>query len=169
MPTYKNMSQALEYIQKAINKSLQNEVKDAVAKTMDEKIDEVVYSSYSPTMYDRRGELGNIDNIVGEVVSNGVLEVKNIAQPSPSVLGGQYDQAVRYGVYGEDMSLTDWVVNGKVPNIFNGNDYPWMHERDFIEATREELKKSAIIESALAKGLRKYNLTLTNVSGITIK
>lgn len=154
MPKFKDLPFMFAYIKKSINNALENNVAPLVEKTMDEKIDSEVYDVYTPKGYKRRYELGNTNNISSELVKDGVLFTKNTANPSPSVIGTPYSAS-------GSTIFPEWVNDGEVPNIFNSNDYPWMHPRDFIAATIEELESTGAVATAMAKGLQ--------ASGISVK
>ena len=147
MPKVKDTAAALAHIESQIVNVLMNEVKNLVVEEMDRQIDLTVYSSYDPVMYKRRmenGGLGDQKNIVGTLVDNNTLRVKNETPSSPSVVDGSAQ------------NLDAIVVHG-APNIFNNRDYPWMHERDFVQATKEALADGSLAQ-AVAAGLRRRGL-----------
>lgn len=146
MPTFKDLASLMKYLNASINDALQNEVAPVVEAKMKEKIKTEVYDAYTPREYQRRYELGSEGNISSELISDGVLLTKNTADPSPSVIGTPYGSS-------GSTTFPQWVNDGFVPNIFNDRDYPWMHPRDFIGATVDELKSSGEVATALAKGL----------------
>lgn len=154
MPKFKDLKSLYTYINKSINKSLVNDVAPVVEKALDEAIDSTVYNSYTPSDYDRRFELGNPKNITSELIQDGVLITKDIAQPNDSVLGYTY-------VPETDTIFAGWINEGQVPNIFNGrDDYPWMHERDFIGNAINNLKESGDVDEALKRGLEKQGIAV---------
>ena len=155
MPKFNDLASLYAYVNKSINKALETKVAPVVEQKIADKVQTEVYDSYSPVFYERRHELGNPSNIVSELISDGLLETKDVASPSESVL---------HTPYGPSNSTTfpGWVNNGNVPNIFNDRtDYPWMYPRDFIGAAVNELKSTGEVKSALAAGLSADGISVT--------
>lgn len=151
MPVCKNIAELQAYLQKKIDEALMDDVAVGVKEKMQENIDENVYRRYTPTTYVRRNELGSLENIKAELESRGVLSVKNIAAPSPSVL------KVPYKNYG-GTSFARWVNDGLVPNIFNDKHYVWEDPAYFMEDTQQDLKKNKTIKNKMIIGLTKRGL-----------
>lgn len=152
---FNNLGAMFAHINKAINTALETKVATVVEETMSKNIQSTVYDSYSPVVYERRYELGSRDNIKSEIIEDGILETKNISTPSRSVYGTAYAPQ-------NSTTFSGWVNDGQVPNIFNNRtDYPWMHSRDFIGETVEELKSSGLIRKAMAEGLASTGITVT--------
>lgn len=153
-----NISSLSEYcklVQEKIDETLKNEVFNVVKQKMIEVIDDKVYDSYTPEKYKRRGRnygLLDEDNIVYDH-TKGKIDVKNIARPNYSVFGTE--------IQGDsDTLLAQWIEHGQVPNVFNHNDYVWMHARPFMKTTQEMLQRSSILKTAMRKGLSKRGLKI---------
>lgn len=151
MPAFKNLDSLFEYIQKKVDTTLKNEVYKTVKKEMLANIEEEIYQSYTPLVYDRRyksGGLGDPKNIVCEV-SNGVLSVFNIAESSESWIDGTTsDDFIR------------WIEHGRVPMLWKGSPYPFMMPRPFLKTTKEMLEDNKKHIQALKSGLEKRGLKI---------
>jgi len=150
MATYNNLGSLFAAIKGAAREALQNEVYEKVKSVEENHISSDVYGAYSPTMYERRGAGGGLladENIIGEMVSDDTLSVRNTASPSPSVLGTAYSPS-------SDTTFAGWIENGEVNNIFNGTDAPWTEPRPFTQNTVEELQQTKEHVQALKAGLR---------------
>lgn len=134
-------------IKKAVNTELNrrddNSVFGAVKEAELDRIDDDVYASYSPTIYDRRYNhgLANPNNIVGEN-SDSALIIRNITKPNRSLLG----QAT-------SRTLAEIVEYGLAPNIFNDLYYVWMDPRPFTKNTISDLSASGAHIDAMRIGL----------------
>lgn len=149
MPQFNSVAELEAYIKAAINDTLQNEVADTATEAMIHNINEVVYD-YTPAMYKRRGSggLGSPESINTTLIGDGVLEVEDVAESSPSVVDGSVSN-----------QLASWIINGDVPNIFNGNDgYPWMYPRDFVAATAEDSYFHRMLKDAVVHGMSRNGL-----------
>jgi hypothetical protein len=132
----------------AVNDTLLYDVAPVAEKIFLEETNSNVNGRYTPVQYNRTGEIVNPSNIVSELDSNGVLSIRNIAQPSESVLGTSYNPP-------NDTTFSLWLNDGLVPNIFNSYDYPWMHPANFVESSIERMETSGEISDAFAKGMAK--------------
>ncbi|MEG0020507.1 MAG: hypothetical protein RR728_08170, partial [Oscillospiraceae bacterium] len=66
----------LSQLQFDINNALIGDVADGAKETMQNVIDDVVYKSYNPTVYSRRGDNGGLSdkrNMIVSAVPNGIL------------------------------------------------------------------------------------------------
>lgn len=142
-------------VQKSINKSLKNEVMDAVREVELKHIERDVLSVYTPSIYERRGFWGikDVRNIIG-TVKNGRLTVENVTPFNED-----------YGTRNRGTGLGYMINEGG--NSEHDYDYgfrtieaPYSQPRPFIDNTIEELDKTEIIEDALAKGMSKDGIDL---------
>lgn len=150
MPTMKNMKDLEKYLQVKINKSLQTEVFEEVRDVEQKNIDQTVYDSYTPKVYERRDILDGLiadKNIEGTLVQNGVLEVKNIAKPSPPLFKDVHHT-----------EFPEWIEHGYVKNFWNDNDEVWEHPRPFTSNTKEDLESNKQHVKAMKDGLKKQGL-----------
>ena len=120
MATYSSWSALNKALQKKINETMQDEVFEEVRDVYQKNIQSDIYDAYSPTQYTRRMSLLDDSNIVGEV-DNGVLEVKNIANPNESIAQPQ----TLYNPTNETQFIS-WIehgeaYNGKAKYLFKGD------------------------------------------------
>lgn len=144
MATYNNFADMLTAMQSAIQEILQNEVADVVIEEIKKQEKALVYDSYNPSHYWRRKSLGK----AFEVEPDGVDAVRiwDAARPNWSV---------RNTIIREpDGILAQWINDGKVPNIFDDNDYPWMHKRPLYDEAAKRLRKTSEIKKAAEAGLK---------------
>jgi len=150
--SFKNLKELESYIQQQLNETLKDEVFEEVRDTIQKHIDSDVYDVYSPTVYNRRETSGGLiadENIVGETISDGMIEIKDIASPSKSIKGTTYDNS-------NPTMFSRWINDGLVPNIFNNKDgYPWTEPRPFMDNAREDLSNNNQHFEALKRGLKK--------------
>lgn len=155
IPTFDTIEQALSYIEKSINKTLQKEVANQVKETMQDQIHETVYSVYNPQVYNRRGMengLLDINNIQSTPIENGI-EVKNVAPLN-----------TEYGIASQDLfgeTLDEIIVYGGDYYEFQGTGRgAYLQPRDFYTATIEELERSGLVISTLIDGLKKTGIEI---------
>lgn len=159
MPTMKNMKDLEKYLQAKINKSLQTEVFEEVRDVEQKNIDQTVYDSYTPKVYERREILDGLiadKNIEGALVRDGVLKVKNVASPSPSLIGDN-----------PQTPFPTWVEYGKSPmvhGIDKDNFYIDKSERfparPFTRNTIDDLERNKQHVKAMKNGLKKQGLDI---------
>lgn len=126
-------------IEDALDGILETNVTAAVRETELKKIEENVYSVYSPNVYERResrGGLGDGDNIKGSA-SKGTLTVVNTTPPNPNARDGATT----------DKNLIEVIETG------HGYDYDNPGPRPFIEPTIKALIDSKACQKALVEGL----------------
>lgn len=152
---FTDINALLADVQKSINKSLKNEVMDAVREVELSHIERDVLSVYTPSIYERRGSGGIEDmrNIIG-TVKDGRLTVENVTPFNED-----------YGTRNRGTGLGYMINEGG--NSEHDYDYgfrtieaPYSQPRQFIDNTIEELDKTEIIEDALAKGMKKDGINL---------
>lgn len=142
-------------VQKSINKSLANEVMDAVRDVELSHIERDVLSVYSPSIYERRGS-GGIDderNIIG-TVKDGRLTVDNVTPFNDDYGTRNKGTGLAYMINEGGNSEHDYDYG------FRGAEAPYSQPRPFIDNTIEELEKTEVIEDALAKGMKKDGIDL---------
>ena len=159
-----NIKDALAYANKQlkpkIDSALSREVYQVVVDVEAFSINENVYDTYRPIMYERRGDMGGLadkGNIVmkGGKATNGMLRVVNITDPNP---GGALNR--------------DRVTVGKsLPELIEyGNNNRWgykydfqskgayMKPRPFTEATIRHLRYVGSHVLALQNGLKRQGV-----------
>ena len=139
MPEIRNIKALEAYLQKYINDALQDEVTADVKAYMSDVVQVVVYDAYKPREYIRRennGGLSDQDNITGEIVSDGRLEISN---DTPFNGDNPYKD-----------TLTEVIVTGEGYNYDSG-----IGARDFIQDTKDVLASTKAHVDALKNGMKK--------------
>jgi len=143
--TVSSWSQLQKVIQEKIDSSLKNEVAEHAKDEIQSSLSEVVYSSYEPKVYERRGYsgggLGDQDTMNSKLVKSGELEVVPNALPKT---GGGLDN---------DYSLAYNIVHG-----YGSKNQPWNKPRDFVENARENLRNDGSLREVMVDALRKRGL-----------
>lgn len=146
--TYDNIDTLLKDLKSDIEDTLADEVLDEVRDIELFHIEQDVFRSYSPKIYERRNNDGLDDpsNIIGKV-HDMQLEVDNITEFNDD-----------YGTYNHGRGLADLINDGEGRSGFF-YDYPGRFERarPFIDNTIEEIEHTDSGEKALTQGLRKRN------------
>ena len=148
-----SLSQYCDMVQHGIDETLKDEVFQFAQSVISKAIDDKVYSNYTPTHYERRGEnggLGDDRNIVYDYTT-GKIDIMVIAEPNRSV----FNTPIRGG---NDTLLASWIEFGKVKNVFNNEDYEWIHPRPFMKTAMDILRSNSRIARILKKGMRKRGL-----------
>lgn len=145
---YDDVIALLNDLKSDIEDTLADEVLDEVRDIELFHIEQDVFRSYSPKIYERR-RVGGIDdpsNIIGEI-RDMELEVDNIAEFNDD-----------YFTYNHGQRLADLINDGEGKSGYY-YDYPgeFERERPFIDNTIEEIQKTDSVENALTKGLKKRN------------
>lgn len=157
VPRYYASIDALERaVKKSLKSTLKNEVAQAVEKAAKEKIQAEVYGTYSPSVYERRGELLDA-GFAAEVFEDtgGVsLRAYSMAKPSDSLSS----PPVAYR--GPDGQFAQWINDGNVPNIFNSKKYIWEAPRPFYAQAASELDSTGAVVDALKAGMKKRSYSL---------
>lgn len=141
MKTFKSVAALKAAAEKACKKTLNDQIKYLVEEKIGEKVDELVYESYSPVIYERRGGLS--DTFESRMVGAYTINIYDSESANESVEGYPLPP---HGV------LAQWINDTGVPNVFNGKDYPWMHPRPFYDEAIEELDGSAELISVARAG-----------------
>lgn len=140
MTTVKNIKELEKAIQQRISKALQENVSKTVKKVMKEKIEDEVYEKYpDPKLYERQKEHGGLldeDNMEVTMLDETTLSVENIRSDN-------------------GRNVAEVVITG------NGYDFDFEYNgvpRDFIGATREELRHTNEHVHSLYVGLKSQGL-----------
>lgn len=152
---FTDINALLADVQKSINKSLQNEVMDAVRDVELSHIERDVLNVYTPSIYKRRasGGIDDVKNIVG-TVKDGKLTVDNVTPFNEDYDTSNRGTGLGYMINEGGNSEHDYDYG------FRGIEAPYSKPRPFIDNTVEELDKTEIIEDALAKGMSKDGIDL---------
>lgn len=135
-------------IARRVNKTLNKEVAGYVKDKLKEHVKEDVYSTYSPTEYNRREENG------------GLLDDKNIRHKVKSCELSVYEEAP---IEGPRLDSPNWVekkdslaqiIEHGAHNPWNSREYPWTKPRPFVTKTQEDINyRYAEILDILEKGV----------------
>lgn len=141
MPEFDSIAALFAYLESAVQEGLAGDVLDAVRKEEAKQVQTTVYDAYEPTSYRRRYDMGNRENIVGNV-SGTTLSVTNITPPSsqgwpPPTVSKDLAQVVETGV---------------------GYDYFSPGARPFTQKTGEALAANKAHVKALRSALRKRGI-----------
>lgn len=152
---FTDINALLADVQKSINKSLKNEVMDAVRDVELSYIERDVLNVYSPSIYRRRmsGGIDDVRNIVG-TVKDGRLTVENVTPFNEGYGTRNRGTGLGYMINEGGNSEHDYDYG------FRGIESPYSEPRPFIDNTIKELDKTEIIENALAKGMKKDGIDL---------
>ena len=142
-------------VQKSIDKSLKNEIMDAVREVELSHIERDVLSVYQASIYNRRssGGIDDVRNIVG-TVKDGRLTVENVTPFNEDYASRNRGTGLGYMINEGGNSEHDYEFG------FRTIEAPYSYPRPFIDNTIEELDKTKIIEDALAKGMKKDGIDL---------
>lgn len=143
---YDDLDELLKDMCSDIEDTLMDEVLDEVRNIEMKHIQRDVLSTYTPTIYERRGAygIGDPNNIVGEVRDMS-LEVDNITRFREG-----------YGTSNHGIGLADLINDGdRLDGYYY--DYPGVFNlpRPFIDNTQEEIDKTDRVDRALEKGLKR--------------
>ncbi len=132
-----------------------NKATEIIKDAMYNIIKENVYDSYSPTMYERRGDNdGLIDRENTEVNFDGnKIIAGNIAEPNESLIGTPIISENKKGL------LYEWMDKGRIgmiPTIPQINHYSWRRARmGLTEKVYNELHSDHKLKEAVAKSIKK--------------
>ncbi|TPG68896.1 hypothetical protein EEL31_10385 [Brevibacillus laterosporus] len=132
MPKFKSIDELNKYLAKQISESL-NEVGDATKNTMQKHVKTDVYDAYTPTQYDRTGQLRND------------IEVKvkgNTVSISPIRRDG-------------DKYIPTIIETGHGYDWKNSNIYQSKQKRPFVQNTENEIVKNDLHIKTMKKSLKK--------------
>lgn len=137
--SFNNLNDLFKHLEKQANSVLKNEVAEEVIRTMQEKIEDEVYSVYEPRVYERQGYQGGLvdpKNIEVTVESDNTIAVENIRFDG--------DREVAQIVESGQGFQFDFPYNG-VP-------------RPYTEKTKEELRNTDRLNQAMKQGLKKRGI-----------
>ncbi len=91
------------------------------------------------------------DNYKKEIVDKMTVSIGSNAEPNDSLNNTP--------LYSDPEGLLPkWIEEGDIPNIFNGEKYPWMKPRPVVEMTRDELMNTKSYIEAMKKGLHRSGI-----------
>lgn len=153
MSSFSSFRDLINYVQRKIDDVLINEVTNEVKRVELKHIAEDVMQVYIPKQYERRdtGGIEDPDNINGELVRPGTLEVKNTTTFSPDPESNNFGT----GLVGLIEHGDGW--NGHRYEYGN-NNAEYKGPRPFVQNTKNDLKNNSKHIEALKKGLKKHNI-----------
>jgi len=133
--SFETLSQLEQFIKSQVKESAKDLGK-YIAEETKQQIDNDIYQSYSPSVYERTYELKESIKSKTEKESKNnieiVIEHDENAMHHTSIVTGE----------NVGSELADWIQRGQVPNIFNNNSYPWTQPRPYMENTVEKLENN---------------------------
>jgi hypothetical protein len=145
--TFKNLADLEKYLKKEIDSVLKDDVIDAVRDAQQRAIQEVVYDSYVPEIYERRerdGGLQDSSNMVGSV-DDGVLIVENITPFNEDYGMSKFAPS----------SLTELVIRGGKGYLYNGD---FRRPRDFLTKTVKILEENQAVQKTIKFSLKRRGI-----------
>lgn len=140
-----------------IDDALSREVAEAVEQEESQTIRELVYGTYTPKLYRRRGDIDGLADPynIESSVKSGTLTVRNMTEPNPSgamdnsrVTTGKYlDRLIEYG-HGSSGGFYDFPTVGA----------NFMKPRPFTAKTIEHLRENKAHVDALQDGLKRQGI-----------
>ena len=157
MPEFRDLKSLKKYIQDQINDCLVNEIAEDIRDQELTLIDSMVYDSYSPSMYERRGEekggLKYPGNIKARLESDGILIVENKTpfsqMPTSQNQGDELIGLIEYGSGG--------YKNYRYEYYQKNGDSPYAKPRPVISETRDAIKDIVaddICDALINRGLK---------------
>lgn len=141
MPTAKNLKDLEKILKQKIATSLQTDVSHAGREAMKDNIEHTVYEVYEPTMYQRQKDNGGLtddENIITTMVNDTTLSIESHRMDG-------------------DKNVSETIITGKGYDF----EFPYYNRpRDFIEATKEDLRHTKSHITALHRGLKKQGLNV---------
>ena len=144
MATVNNIKELELLVNQKIKVAMEQEVKKAAVKSMQEHVVTDIYDQYSPTQYQRTGGLASDKNIKGTMINDNTLEIENVRRDEKS---GRYIAPVI-----ESGTGYQW----KNSEIYQMQPFP----RPFVENTAKDLE-NGLAKKSLAEGLKKQGLDVT--------
>jgi hypothetical protein len=133
---FTSLTKMFQHIENKAASVLKKEIADLVVETMQEKIEEEVYSVYEPKEYVRQRYQGGLQdprNIEITMIGDNTISVENIR-------------------FDGDREVAEIVESGQGYTY----DFPYAGvPRPFTQATRDELNQSGKLKVAMSQGLRK--------------
>lgn len=135
MPEFKNMKELAAFVQDVINMELEDSISQVIKDGLSNSAESNVYGAYSPHLYSRRHSLSDQNNMDSNLIADGVLEVKMVAEFNDgydsSNVGDQLAGLVEYG-HGWNGYYYDYPDTKDEENAY-------VSPRPFIQPVREEI------------------------------
>lgn len=155
MAACRSLEDLRKKIQDKINDALTKEVTDYIALLEVTSANENVYGVYSPKEYERRydegGGLANPKNIVGSLITDGILKVDNNAtfnqNPKSGNHGNELAKLIEYGDGGGGYYY-DYARPGR----------SYMEPRPFIQKTKEWISENDDVKDIFEDALKRRGL-----------
>lgn len=157
-------SGGFKYISPETKIKLKTEVANLVKEELLKNINSTIYSSYSPSMYIRRGTLRDASNLIDVSTKNNEIRITSIAQPNKSLFKNYTTDSSAYA--NEQDTLLRWIAGyenasdlsspGKyfARKGLNKSNYGFMVKRDPVKVTQDSVDSGDLhskIQSILNK------------------
>jgi hypothetical protein len=164
MPSFSSIKTLEAFLQSKLTKAIKDSIVLDIKKLESKNVNEVVYKSYNPIIYQRdmdEGGLSDIDNMHHNVTIDG--KSINLTISNDTMNNQDYNPNNKYPF--EIAGLVEYGDN----SIYGDYDYPfsgkdptrhrYLNPRPFIQITRDELKNGKAREFFI-KGLKKQGLNI---------
>lgn len=155
MPNFKNLKQLEKYLKHEIENSIRKDVAEMIEQEVRDKIDELVYSKPTKS-YERTMELRNSVSSDTEEIKKDLFELRvfnDVELINPYKTDNFWNQHM--SMNDEDVShlISLWILKGT-----SGSPYYNHESRDYIQATKDELKNSKKHVKALQSSLKRKGI-----------
>lgn len=157
-------SGGFKYISLEARNRLKNEVANLVKEELLKNINSVIYSSYSPSKYIRRGTLMDASNLIDISTKNNEIHITSIAEPNKSMFKKYTSDSSAYT--NEQDMLLRWIAGYKNDSDISSpgkyfarkgldkSNYGFMRKRDPVKVTQDSVDSGDLhskIQSILNK------------------
>lgn len=154
MPEFKSLKELQAFVQDVVNMELEDSIAQVIKDGLSTSAESNVYGVYTPNVYARRHSLSDQSNMDSKLISDGVLEVKMVAEFNDG-----------YGTDNSGDQLAGLVEYGDGWNGYH-YDYPFTSEgkgdytypRPFIQPVREDVGNN--LKDLMKQALRNAGLTV---------
>lgn len=130
MPTVKKLSEIKKLVTPELKKTILKSIGEAITEELIDEYNEEIYSYNESSLTERTYGFQDKDNY-DIIVDNNKVEVYSTLKPNHSVIGTELTNP--------NVTLAEWIEHGDIPNIFNENDYEWMHPRPVVKNVKDEI------------------------------
>lgn len=136
MPEFKSLKDLQAFVQDVVNMELEDSIAQVIKDGLSTSAENNVYGVYTPNVYARRYSLSDQSNMDSKLISDGVLEVKIVAEFNDGYgTDNSGDQLAGLVEYGNGWNGYDY----DYPYLANGQIGRYVYPRPFIQPVREEV------------------------------
>lgn len=142
-----NLSQIQAYLESQLQSVLKSEmaIEDVMSEVMSQAVQDVVYASYTPYIYERRGLEGGLADQRQMVVTDVLFEPKQLRLLFENLTMGNDSMSNEY--------IADMIEEG-LKDSWSNPDGIWSEKREFIKETADRLRQNPDrLINAIRKGL----------------